>query len=127
MPDDRALLRTPNSIDPYSPPQIAARIEASGVVEAVPSDMMVLDIGPARAAHIAALLEDARTLVWNGPLGASERPPFDCGTVAMAKKVAEPTEAGRLLSVAGGGDTVAALVVTDKLSYGSTAAGAFLE
>ena len=71
-----------------------------------------------------------RTLVWNGPLGAFEIPPFDAGTTAVAKQVAELTQAGRLMSVAGGGDTVAALAhagVLEQFSYVSTAGGAFLE
>jgi phosphoglycerate kinase len=96
----------------------------------VASDMMILDIGAATAARIVALLEEARTLVWNGPLGAFETPPFDRGTVAVAKKIAELTRAGKLLSVAGGGDTVAALDaagVAGELTYVSTAGGAFLE
>jgi phosphoglycerate kinase len=99
-------------------------------IDAVPSDMMILDIGPKTVARIAAALEEARTLVWNGPLGAFETPPFDSATVAVAKKVGELTQAGKLLSVAGGGDTVAALTaagMTDQLSYVSTAGGAFLE
>jgi phosphoglycerate kinase len=99
-------------------------------IEAVPSDMMVLDVGPVTVTRIGALLGEARTLVWNGPLGAFETPPFDRGTVAVAKKVGELTRAGKLLSVAGGGDTLAALDaagVTDQLSYVSTAGGAFLE
>jgi phosphoglycerate kinase len=92
--------------------------------------MMILDIGPKTVARIDAALEEARTLVWNGPLGAFETPPFDRGTAAVAKKTAELTQAGKLLSVAGGGDTVAALAaagLTDRLSYVSTAGGAFLE
>jgi phosphoglycerate kinase len=99
-------------------------------VEAVPADMMILDVGPRTVARIAALLEETRTLVWNGPLGAFETPPFDRGTAAVAKKVGELTLARTLLSVAGGGDTVAALDaagVTNELSYVSTAGGAFLE
>jgi phosphoglycerate kinase len=99
-------------------------------VDAVPEDMIILDIGPKTVARIAAALEEARTLVWNGPLGAFETPPFDKATVAVAKKVSELTQAGKLLSVAGGGDTVAALAaagVIDQLSYVSTAGGAFLE
>ena len=99
-------------------------------VDAVPGDMMILDIGPKTVARIGSALGEARTLVWNGPLGAFETPPFDRATVALAKKVAELTCAGKLLSVAGGGDTVAALAmagVTDQLSYVSTAGGAFLE
>ena len=99
-------------------------------IDAVGGDMMILDIGPATVTRIAAALDEARTLVWNGPLGAFETPPFERGTVAVATKVAELTRAGRLRSVAGGGDTVAALAmanVTDALSYVSTAGGAFLE
>jgi phosphoglycerate kinase len=91
---------------------------------------MILDIGAKTVARIGAALDQARTLVWNGPLGAFETPPFDQGTTAVAKKVADLTRAGKLLSVAGGGDTVAALAaagVSDQLSYVSTAGGAFLE
>ena len=108
-------------------PGVAARTVA---IDDVPSDMMILDIGPSTVIAIAAALEGAGTLVWNGPLGAFETPPFDQGTAAVARKAAELTRAGKLLSVAGGGDTVAALAaagVIDKLSYVSTAGGAFLE
>jgi phosphoglycerate kinase len=108
-------------------PGIATRAVA---IDAVPGDMMILDIGAATIARISATLDEARTLVWNGPLGAFETPPFDRGTLAIAKKVGERTQAGKLLSVAGGGDTVAALAaagVTEELSYVSTAGGAFLE
>jgi phosphoglycerate kinase len=96
----------------------------------VSDDMMILDIGPATVGHLEQALEAARTLVWNGPLGAFETPPFDRGTAAVAEKVGELTRAGKLLSVAGGGDTVAALAKAgqeDALSYVSTAGGAFLE
>jgi len=99
-------------------------------VNAVPPTAMILDLGPETVARIAAALEASRTLVWNGPVGAFETPPFDRATIAIAKKVAELTKAGKLLSVAGGGDTVAALAaagVTDDLTYVSTAGGAFLE
>jgi phosphoglycerate kinase len=99
-------------------------------VNAVPPTAMILDIGPASVARIAAALEASHTLVWNGPVGAFETPPFDRATTAIAKKVAELTRAGKLMSVAGGGDTVAALAaagVTDGLTYVSTAGGAFLE
>ena len=114
---------------------VAARIEAGIAartvgIEAVPNDMMILDIGPVTATRIVTALEEARTLVWNGPLGAFETPPFDHATVAVARKIGELTRAGKLLSVAGGGDTVAArnaAGVTDELSYVSTAGGAFLE
>jgi phosphoglycerate kinase len=105
----------------------ASRTVAIGEVA---GGMMILDIGPKTVASIDAALGEARTLVWNGPLGAFETPPFDDGTAAVAKKIAELTRAGRLRSVAGGGDTVAALAaagLTDDLSYVSTAGGAFLE
>ena len=99
-------------------------------ISSVPKDAMILDIGPRTVAAIGAKLEASKTLVWNGPVGAFETPPFERGTVAIAKRVAVLTHAKRLLSVAGGGDTVAALAkagVTDDLSYVSTAGGAFLE
>jgi phosphoglycerate kinase len=99
-------------------------------IDRVPKDAMILDIGPKTVAAIGAKLGECKTLVWNGPLGAFETPPFERGTVAVARRVAELTAAGRLLSVAGGGDTVAALAlagVTEKLTYVSTAGGAFLE
>jgi phosphoglycerate kinase len=99
-------------------------------VNAVPMNAMILDVGPRTVARICAALEASHTLVWNGPVGAFETPPFDRATVAIAKKVAELTTAGKLLSVAGGGDTVAALAqagVTANLTYASTAGGAFLE
>jgi phosphoglycerate kinase len=96
----------------------------------VPSDSMILDVGPATVAALTARLPSLRTLVWNGPLGAFETPPFDAATVALAHAVAEATQEGGLRSVAGGGDTVAALKhagVVDQMSYVSTAGGAFLE
>ena len=99
-------------------------------IDAVPADAMILDIGPKTVSHIDDALDEARTLVWNGPLGAFETPPFDEGTNAVGKRVAELTRAGQLLSVAGGGDTVAALAaagLAEELSYVSTAGGAFLE
>jgi phosphoglycerate kinase len=99
-------------------------------IDRVPEDHMILDIGPKTVAAIGARLEQSRTLVWNGPVGAFETPPFDAGTTALARRVAALTRAGALLSVAGGGDTVAALAqagVTEALSYVSTAGGAFLE
>jgi phosphoglycerate kinase len=91
---------------------------------------MILDIGSETVHDLVIALDECRTVVWNGPLGAFEHPPFDAGTVAVAVAVAELTRAGRLLSVAGGGDTVAALAgagVTEDFSYVSTAGGAFLE
>ena len=96
----------------------------------VPDDAMILDVGPATVALLCDRLTTLRTLVWNGPLGAFETPPFDAATTAFAKAVAAATTAGALRSVAGGGDTVAALRhagVLDKMSYVSTAGGAFLE
>ena len=99
-------------------------------VRSVPADSMILDIGPKSIADIAARLKTCLTLVWNGPLGAFETTPFDQGTVAVAREAAALTKAKALLSVAGGGDTVAALGhagVTEDFSYVSTAGGAFLE
>lgn len=99
-------------------------------VDAVPSDSMILDVGPATVTLLKQHLTTLRTLVWNGPLGAFETPPFDAATTALAHMVAEATQAGKLRSVAGGGDTVSALRhagVIDKLSYVSSAGGAFLE
>jgi phosphoglycerate kinase len=96
----------------------------------VAADKMILDIGPQSAAETIGALEGCRTLVWNGPLGAFEHAPFDAGTTAVAQAAAKLTKEGRLLSVAGGGDTVAALAhagVEDQFSYVSTAGGAFLE
>ncbi|MFL5254473.1 MAG: phosphoglycerate kinase [Rhodopila sp.] len=99
-------------------------------VDAVPGDMMILDVGPASVAALIRQLPSLKTLVWNGPLGAFETPPFDAATVALARAVAEATRTGGLRSVAGGGDTVSALRhagVIDQLSYVSSAGGAFLE
>ena len=97
---------------------------------AVPEGKMALDIGPASIAEARKAFEAASTLVWNGPAGAFEIPPFDAGTVALAQAAAELTQAGKLVSVAGGGDTVAALAhagAVEKFTYISTAGGAFLE
>jgi phosphoglycerate kinase len=99
-------------------------------IDAVPDGAMILDVGPASVAALIARLSGLRTLVWNGPLGAFETPPFDVATMAVARAVAAATDAGKLRSVAGGGDTVAALKqagVVDHISYVSTAGGAFLE
>jgi len=93
-------------------------------------DDMILDIGPKSVVEILGKLAGVRTLVWNGPVGAFEVPPFDAGTVALAKGVAELTAKKTLESFAGGGDTLAALHhagVIDRFSYVSTAGGAFLE
>ncbi len=99
-------------------------------VRSVPADAMILDVGPATVANLVERLAAIKTLVWNGPLGAFETPPFDAATVALAKAVAARTQAGGLRSVAGGGDTVSALRhagVLEQMSYVSTAGGAFLE
>jgi len=96
----------------------------------VPAGTMILDVGPASVAALTAEMENWRTLVWNGPLGAFEVPPFDAGTVAVARAAAARTKSGDLLTVGGGGDTVAALAhagVEDDFSHVSTAGGAFLE
>jgi phosphoglycerate kinase len=98
--------------------------------DACPDDQMILDVGPKSIEFYARQVAKCATLVWNGPLGAFEIKPFDTGTVSLARTVADQTAAGKLLSVAGGGDTVAALAaagVEDKFSYVSTAGGAFLE
>ena len=99
-------------------------------VDAVPADMMILDVGPDTVKAVNDWIERAATLVWNGPLGAFEIEPFDRATVAAAKFAAAQTREGLLISVAGGGDTVAALNhagVADDFTYVSTAGGAFLE
>jgi len=99
-------------------------------VNAVPADAMILDVGPKTIETVNAWIDRANTLVWNGPLGAFETKPFDKATVAVAKHAAERTRDGNLLSVAGGGDTVAALNLADAaddFTYVSTAGGAFLE
>jgi len=99
-------------------------------VDAVPAGSMILDAGPRSVSEINAAIDDAKTLVWNGPLGAFELAPFDAATVAAAKHAAARTAAGQLVSVAGGGDTVAALNhagVAVAFTYVSTAGGAFLE
>ena len=99
-------------------------------VDAIPGDAMMLDVGPNTVQALRDRLPDMRTVVWNGPLGAFETPPFDAATSALAQAVAEMTEQGSLLSVAGGGDTVSALRhagVLNRLTYVSTAGGAFLE
>ncbi|MEW6089942.1 phosphoglycerate kinase [Parvibaculum sp.] len=105
---------------------------ASKTVKAdeVPDDMMILDVGPDTVTHLAARFETAKTVVWNGPLGAFEVPPFDRGTVEAARIVAMRSKQGELVSVAGGGDTVAALNeagAADDFTYVSAAGGAFLE
>ena len=97
---------------------------------ACPADAMILDAGPETVARISSILDDAKTLIWNGPLGAFEIEPFDMATNAAAAYAAKLSEQGKLISVAGGGDTVAALNqagAAEKFTYISTAGGAFLE
>jgi phosphoglycerate kinase len=99
-------------------------------LDAIPEDGMILDVGPQSIERIHAAIDDAATLVWNGPVGAFEIAPFDRGTVVAAKHAAKRTKEKKLVSVAGGGDTVAALNhagVADDFTYISTAGGAFLE
>ncbi len=99
-------------------------------VDAVGPDDMILDIGPRSVEHVVSVLARVKTLLWNGPFGAFELEPFDTGTVEVAEAAAELTAAGKLVTVAGGGDTVAALNAagaTGRLTYVSTAGGAFLE
>jgi phosphoglycerate kinase len=99
-------------------------------LDAIPADGMILDVGPLSIERINSAIDDAATLVWNGPVGAFELSPFDRGTMSAAKHAAARTKQKRLISVAGGGDTVAALnaaKVADDFTYVSTAGGAFLE
>ncbi len=99
-------------------------------VDRVPADMMALDVGPDTVAMVEARLRQASTLVWNGPVGAFEVPPFDAGTVAIAQSVAALTTSSGLKSIGGGGDTVSALKyagVAERMTYVSAAGGAFLE
>ena len=115
---------------------VIAREFKSGVAHAVvpmlavPSDALILDVGPKSVEHMASVLTECRTLLWNGPLGAFEIEPFGNGTFALARAAAKLTKEGKLTTVAGGGDTVAALNaagVTQDFTYVSTAGGAFLE
>ncbi|MGN6570497.1 MAG: phosphoglycerate kinase [Pseudolabrys sp.] len=114
---------------------VAEKFEAHAPSRAVPVDAvgpneMILDIGPKSVEQVVSVLARAKTLLWNGPFGAFEMEPFDTGTVAVAEAAAELTKAGKLVTVAGGGDTVAALNAAgaaDRFTYVSTAGGAFLE
>ena len=118
-------------VDAVVAAELAPDVETAVVpVESVPPGQMILDIGPATAELICARVTESRTLVWNGPLGCFETPPFDAGTKRVATAAAMRTRAGKLFSVAGGGDTLAALAeagVAEDFSYLSTAGGAFLE
>ncbi|MEC8643388.1 MAG: phosphoglycerate kinase, partial [Pseudomonadota bacterium] len=120
LPEDFLVART-LAVD------VPHRIAMPGEVSA---DEMILDAGPQSVATAVAVLATCRTVVWNGPMGAFEFPPFDSATNAVARAVAAATQAGDTMSVAGGGDTLAALAnagVSDQFSYVSTAGGAFLE
>ena len=99
-------------------------------VDHVGADEMILDIGPRTVEHVVSVLGRVKTLVWNGPFGAFELEPFDNGTLEIAEAAAELTTAGNIVSVAGGGDTVAALNAagtTERMTYVAAAGGAFLE
>jgi phosphoglycerate kinase len=114
---------------------VAEKLEAgvatqTVAIDAVPADKMILDVGPRSVTELERRFAQCRTVLWNGPLGAFETAPFDAGTNAAAQTVGKLTAGGKLLSVAGGGDTVAALHhagVAEQFSYISTAGGAFLE
>jgi phosphoglycerate kinase len=99
-------------------------------VDSLDADEMILDVGPRTVEHVVSVLARVKTLVWNGPFGAFEMEPFDTGTIEIAEAAAELTAAGKIVSVAGGGDTVAALNAagaSDRMTYVSAAGGAFLE
>ena len=114
---------------------VARKLEAGApnetvAIDAIPADAMMLDSGPDTIADLKATVDGVKTVLWNGPLGVFEVEPFGTGTFALARHVAELTEKGQVLSVAGGGDTVAALSragVTERFTYVSSAGGAFLE
>ena len=120
LPVDAVVAR---KFEAHAPSRV---VDVAGVAD----DEMILDIGPRSIEQVASVLARSRTLVWNGPFGAFEMEPFDTGTVEAAEAAAELTQAGKLVSVAGGGDTVAALNAAgaaDRFTYVSTAGGAFLE
>jgi phosphoglycerate kinase len=120
LPVDAAVRAAPDSTDP----------PRTVMIDSVPTDAMILDIGPDTTDLIDNRIPDCRTVIWNGPVGLFETPPFDTATVMLARTTAAMTRSGALISVAGGGDTVAALVHAGAeagFSYVSTAGGAFLE
>jgi phosphoglycerate kinase len=120
LPTDAMVAR---KLAPHAPSRVVA-------IDAVGEEEMILDLGPRSVEHVISALARSKTLLWNGPVGAFEIEPFDDATIEIAEAAAELTEAGKLVSVAGGGDTVAALNaagVTGRFSYVSTAGGAFLE
>jgi len=118
-------------VDAVVAPKLAAHVASRVVpVEGVGASDMILDIGPRSIELVISVLARSKTLLWNGPFGAFEHKPFDNGTLKVAKAAAELTTAGKLVSIAGGGDTLAALNIAgviDRLTYASTAGGAFLE
>jgi phosphoglycerate kinase len=118
-------------VDAVVAPQLADHVPTRVVsVDEVGAADMILDIGPRTVAHVVSVLARSKTLVWNGPFGAFEHEPFDNGTIEVAEAAAELTAAGKLVSFAGGGDTVAALNLAsamDRLTHVSTGGGAFLE
>jgi phosphoglycerate kinase len=118
-------------VDAVVAPEFKAGARATTVaLDKVPAGEMILDVGPASVAALKGVVAQCRTLLWNGPLGAFEIEPFGAGTFALAKEAAALTKDGKLVSVAGGGDTVAALNaagVTGDFTYVSSAGGAFLE
>ena len=120
LPTDAVVAR---KLEPNAPSRVVA-------ADAVGAEEMILDLGPRSVEHVVSALARSKTLLWNGPVGAFEVEPFDNATIEIAEAAAELTEAGKLVSVAGGGDTVAALNaagVADRVTYVSTAGGAFLE
>ena len=120
LPTDAVVAR---KLVPLAPSRVVA-------ADAVGEEEMILDLGPRSLEHVVSALARSKTLLWNGPVGAFEIEPFDHATIEIAEAAAELTQAGKLVSVAGGGDTVAALNaagVTGRFSYVSTAGGAFLE
>ncbi len=128
---DKAKCRILPPVDATVAKELKAHAPAHVVdIDHVGEDEMILDIGPKSVAGVEEVLGRIKTLVWNGPFGAFETPPFDAATMAIAKKAASLTREGKLKSVAGGGDTVAALneaKVADDFTYVSAAGGAFLE
>ena len=118
-------------VDAVVAQKLEANVQSRVVsVNAIGAFDMILDIGPRSVQRVISVLAQAKTLVWNGPFGAFEVKPFDQSTIEVAKATAELTETGKLVSVAGGGDTVAALnsaIVAERFTYVSTAGGAFLE
>src|SRR4029077_10191278 len=133
LPDDAVVATALKEHAPHRAAALRVRAPAphrAPALDEIKPAEMILDIGPRSIAAIKAKLHNVATLVWNGPVGAFELPPFEEGTVALAREAASLTAAGKLTSIGGGGDTVAALNragVAGKFTYVSTAGGAFLE